>query len=186
MNRAASVIVMFLVAACGLSVLICFWPDQKGSAVAGSFLLFAVRRHADSCAANVLVRGSDATVCRGNTAAACRSKQTAEDQRDQALVPDNESVRRELCDGNRVRTTSVRIKAVRIGQEPATELCFEMTDRTTIDRVTIPARDLLYVMVKATFQGIPILHIDSPTEKVAILTFDDVFHGTLEPVIHQL
>lgn len=85
-----------------------------------------------------------------------------------------------------MRTTSVRIKAVRIGQEPATELCFEMTDRTTIDRVTIPARDLLYVMVKATFQGIPILHIDSPTEKVAILTFDDVFHGTLEPVIHQL
>lgn len=85
-----------------------------------------------------------------------------------------------------VRATRVTIKAVRIRQEPATEFCFEMTDRTTIDRVTIPARDLLYVMVKATFQGIPILHIDNPTEKIAVLTFDDVFHGTLEPVIHQL
>jgi len=85
-----------------------------------------------------------------------------------------------------VRATRVTIKAVRIGQEPAKEFCFEMTDRTTIDRVTIPARDLLYVMVKATFNGIPILHIDNQTEKAATLTFEDVFHGTLQPVVYQL
>ncbi len=85
-----------------------------------------------------------------------------------------------------VRATRVTIKAVRVGQEPATEFCFEMTDRTTIDRVTIPARDLLYVMVKATFHGIPILHIDNQTEKVAALMFENVFHGTLQPIMHQL
>ncbi|MFZ0817269.1 MAG: hypothetical protein WAM78_17235 [Candidatus Sulfotelmatobacter sp.] len=84
-----------------------------------------------------------------------------------------------------VRATRVTIKAVLIGQEPATEFCFEMTDRTAIDRVTIPAKDLLYVMVKATFHGIPILH-DNQMKRVAALTFEDVFHGTLQPIVYQL
>jgi hypothetical protein len=189
MNRAASIIVMFLVAACGLSVLICFWPDQKAqqSQAVFSYLQFVA----------MLIL---ALLTYWYVTATQQYVETTRQQLADQNMPPKISVTRhwypttnpfvasfvmEIANPS-VRTTSVRIKAVRIRQEPATEFCFEMADRTTIDRVTIPARDLLYVIVKATFQGIPILHIHNPTEKIAVLTFDDVFHGTLEPVIHQL
>ena len=84
-----------------------------------------------------------------------------------------------------VRTTSVSIKAVRIGETQASELCFEVSQRQG-DRATIPARDLINVIVIAKFEGIPIWNSSRQTKEVASFVFEDVFHGTLAPLTYQL
>jgi magnesium-transporting ATPase (P-type) len=84
----------------------------------------------------------------------------------------------------RVRATSVTIKKVQIGQENSTELHFEI-NQSSRDRATIQARDLIEVIVKARFDRIPIL-VTTSQERSAVLTFEDVFHGTLRPITYQL
>jgi hypothetical protein len=84
-----------------------------------------------------------------------------------------------------VRTTSVTIKAVHIGQESARELCFEIGGSNT-ERVTIAARDLTNVIVKATFDRIPIWDTGNQKKETAALVFEEVFHGSLPPLMYQL
>lgn len=83
------------------------------------------------------------------------------------------------------RTTSIGIKGVRVGQEDVVEFHF-LLDQASRDKVTIPARDLLYVLVNATFDGIPIWSTQRQTKEVVTLTFEDVFHGRLRPITYQL
>jgi len=78
-----------------------------------------------------------------------------------------------------VRATSVTIKSVQIGPHLAADSCFEI-NQARRSRATIPARELASVALKATFDSVPIeLH----TKQRTVLTFEDIFHGTLSPVI---
>lgn len=82
-----------------------------------------------------------------------------------------------------VRATSVAVKSVQVGHQSAQNVCF-VQDQRECSRVTIPARDLIGVGIKMTFQVSPVeiavLH------ETAILEFEDVFHGKLPPVQVQL
>jgi hypothetical protein len=78
-----------------------------------------------------------------------------------------------------VRATSVTIKSVQIGPHLAADSCFEI-NQARRSRATIPARELASVALQATFDSVPIeLHAKQRT----VLTFEDIFHGTLSPVI---
>lgn len=80
-----------------------------------------------------------------------------------------------------VRATSIGIKSIRMGGATAREAHFEI-EQTRKERITIQARDLINVILKAqnfTPPGPIMLGLKTK----AILEFDDVFHGLLPVMI---
>jgi hypothetical protein len=83
-----------------------------------------------------------------------------------------------------VRATSLRVHSVRIGEVLARSTYFEVNQRNEY-QVTIPARDLVKVIVKADNFDPPVpITIGFKTK--TFLLFEDIFHGMLPPVVTEL
>jgi hypothetical protein len=79
------------------------------------------------------------------------------------------------------KATSVAITSVKIGQVIAREVHFEFGDRLT-QRITVAARDLRNVTLRATNFDPPGIPIELGRKTDAVLVFNDVFHGDLSPI----
>jgi hypothetical protein len=83
-----------------------------------------------------------------------------------------------------VRATSLRIRSIQIGEVFAHDVYFEV-DQSRKARITVPARDLANVIVKAgNFDCRVPIALGSKTR--TLLTFDEIFHGTLPFVITEV
>ena len=83
-----------------------------------------------------------------------------------------------------VRATSLRITSIQIGEVLARDVYFEV-DQSRKAKITVPARDLANVIVKAeNFDSRVPIAIGSKTR--TLLTFDEIFHGALSPVITEV
>jgi len=83
-----------------------------------------------------------------------------------------------------VRATSLRIRSIQIGEAFARDIYFEV-DQTRKVRTTVPARDLANVMVKAeNFDSRVPIALGFKTR--TLLTFEEIFHGTLPSVIIEV
>jgi hypothetical protein len=76
-----------------------------------------------------------------------------------------------------VRATSLGVKGVQIGEVLARFVCFEL-DQVRNNRVIVPARDLVNVVVKAENFNPPV-PIAVGLKTKTVLTFEEVFHGKL-------
>ena len=81
-----------------------------------------------------------------------------------------------------VRATSLAVKSLQIGEFSAREMYFEV-NQTRMGRITIQARDLMNVIVKATNFNPPGVPITIGSKTPAVLTFEDIFHGPLSVVV---
>jgi hypothetical protein len=82
-----------------------------------------------------------------------------------------------------VRATSVGVTSVKIGETVARLVYFEL-DQGNMTRVTIGARDLKTVVVKAENFDVP-TPITLGRKTKALITFTEVFHGVLPPRIDR-
>jgi len=83
-----------------------------------------------------------------------------------------------------VRSTSLGIKSLQRGDVFALDCFFEI-DQTRKTRVTIPVRESKSVVVKARTFDVPV-PINLGFKTKTLLTFDEVFHGTLPAVITEV
>jgi hypothetical protein len=79
------------------------------------------------------------------------------------------------------RATSVAISSLKMAQITAREVHFEFDDKLT-QRVTVSARDLRNVTVRAANFDSPGIPIELGRKTDAILVFNDIFHGDLSPI----
>jgi len=83
-----------------------------------------------------------------------------------------------------VRATSLGVRSVQIGDVFAREIYFEV-DQARKARINVPARDLANVIVRAENFNPPV-PITLGLKTRALLTFDEIFHGTLPSVITEV
>ena len=81
-----------------------------------------------------------------------------------------------------IRATSLAVTSLRIGEFSARELYFEV-NQTRMRRITIPARDLMNVLVKATNFNPPGIPIALGFKTPCVVNFEDVFHGSLSVTV---
>jgi hypothetical protein len=83
-----------------------------------------------------------------------------------------------------IRATSLRIRSIQIGEVFARDVDFEV-DQSRKARITVPARDLANVIVKAeNFDARVPIELGFKTR--TLLAFDEIFHGTLPPVVTEV
>ncbi|MGA8212610.1 MAG: hypothetical protein WB799_03385 [Candidatus Sulfotelmatobacter sp.] len=83
-----------------------------------------------------------------------------------------------------VRATSLSIKSIQIGEVTAQDVYFE-GDQGRTSRITVPARDVLRVLIKAQRFNPPI-PVELSRKTKTLLIFDEIFHGTLQSVITEV
>jgi len=84
-----------------------------------------------------------------------------------------------------VRATSLAIKEYSNRSNFCTSIYFEVSQARKT-RITIPARDLVNVTVKATNFNPPGVPITLGSKTRTLLTFDEIFHGTLPAVVMEV